>query len=120
MAAISHRGSSDELERVVGHLIELQRIRHVTKSSKHRRAGDRVAGADKRYGTGMAKYLPKALGALYCRCGAGALEGLASDETITGQVKGHGNKVSNLTHELPPRYSYPKQPRFFGGYLDPN
>jgi hypothetical protein len=77
-----------------------QLIRDAAKSSQDCGPSFGIAGADDRYGAGMAKYPPIALGALYCGRRAGALEGITCDQTVLGQIERHGDKISYLTHVL--------------------
>jgi hypothetical protein len=83
---------------VVVLMFKLQVVRYRSKFSEHGRSGFRIASANERYRSRVAKYSPIALRSLYRRCWRGTFERFTSDQAVIGQVEWHGNKVCNLAH----------------------
>jgi len=88
-----------------------QIARHIAETPEHRSAVVGMIGADERHRTGMAEYLPHALGAGDRRGGVGAVRWFAGDQPVIIHVERHGNEMNGFSHG--PRSSrYARTPRF--------
>src|SRR5579872_382774 len=74
-------------------------VRYAAKSPEHGGLGIGIAGANEGDSAGMAEDFPEALGALDRRCRTCAFESFAGDKSLLGLVDGHGNELSDFTHE---------------------